>query len=96
MDRIHRRLSDQATVGYISEAPEKLFRIGKHYAFGLSGHAPVFEVVSQDPRFTSFWTDHYAQHPNWHHYAEYGHLLQYSMVFYAGEGWFGPRATRIP
>lgn len=84
MNRIHNKVSDQATVRYISKAPKTLWTIGQDFSSSFPPQAPVFEFDSQDPTLASFYTDFYAQVPHWRSYARYGDSLQYSMVFYPG------------
>ena len=95
MDRIHARLSDQATVVYIPHLPSTLWRIGQRYHFinhfTNPAKVPLFRVDGVNPEPTVF-ADlklHYNRQPNFVQLARHRGWLQYSMVFLPGMSWFG-------
>ena len=94
MDRIHEKLSDQATVVYIPEVPESLWRIGQRYYIRNPAKVPLFRIDGENPEGTLFADEQvtdYRVRPNFHHFSRHDTWLDYSMVFYPGMSWFGPR-----
>ena len=94
MDRIHEKLSDQATLVYVPEFPESLWRIGQRYYQRNPGRVPLFRIDGQNPEGTLFADMKFTTYdwrPNFPFLSRHDHWLEYSMVFYPGMSWFGPR-----
>ena len=94
MDRIHERLSDQATVVYIPNDVEDLWYIGRAYYLEhlQSGRAPLFKVVGisfNGSHFYNMETRDYRTGPWFRFLARKGSSMEYSMAFNPGESWFG-------
>ena len=97
MDRIHEKLSDQATVVYIPEIAESLWRIGQRYYIRNPTKAPLFRIDGLNPQGTicaDLKYPHYKFKPDFRSLSFHDSWLEYSMVFYPGESWFGPNVGR--
>ena len=93
MDNIHRRLSNQATVVYVPEDAESLWRLGRSVSRNL-GKAPAFRIDGLTPELTPPFRDEYTDYTvglDWHLLEPYRFSLSYSLVFFPGQSWFGPR-----
>ena len=92
MDCIHEMLSEEATVAYIPEFPDTLWRIGQLYYLRNPAKVPFFRIDGQNPDRTLYIEEQFTNYgfrPPWPYYASYD-WLEYRMVFFPRQSWFGP------
>ncbi|KAL9133154.1 MAG: hypothetical protein Q9175_005665 [Cornicularia normoerica] len=89
IDQIHEMLSDKATVTYSSyNYPRRLWMIGSLYEQRNNMKVPTFRVTGADRDITTYrYRIDFSELRGWGR-------LQYSIVFFPGKSWFGPRAIR--
>lgn len=92
MDIIHGMLSEEATVAYVPEDAESLWRLGRSFS-RILGKAPAFRIEGLTSELAPWKIEHtdFTHGLNWRRLRSRPFSFAFSLVFKPGQSWFGSR-----